>query len=163
MHLPSIDKKQIAQHGGYDKAFKALLNIVGELSTVEAVCSTFNSIPNISAFPAKDFIILSREGRLPKYEEFKADARKLAIDTDTEKGAKETLNLLLAAILGNALQRNVGENPCHILRVSHRPSKQSPDAVRFELWIDFPSDAEKLKAYLEDLCGTKIEDTPLTA
>lgn len=163
MYLPSIDKSQISQHGGYDNAYKALLNIVGELKTVEAVCSTFNSIPKISAFPAKDFVILSREARPPKYEAFKEDARKVIIDTVTEESAKAVLDLLLASILGEGLQREVGENPCQVLRMSHRPGFKTPHSVRFEIWMDFPTDATRIKSYFEDLLCLKVEESPLKA
>lgn len=164
MFLPSIDKEQTSKYGGYDNAYKALLKVVGDVTSVEAVCSTFNSIPRISLFSAKDFIILSRNGLAPKYESFKDDARKMAVDALTDDASRTVLELLLASILGDAMQNAIGENPCKVLRMSHRPGFKTPQSVRFEIWMDNPSNGPRLKSYFEDLlAGCKVEESALKA
>eukprot|EP00742_Colponemidia_sp_Colp-10_P021387 GILJ01025077.1.p1 GENE.GILJ01025077.1~~GILJ01025077.1.p1 ORF type:complete len:177 (-),score=25.83 GILJ01025077.1:107-637(-) len=164
MYLPAIDKQQTTTYGSYDLAYNALLNKVGVLKTVEAVCSTFNSIPKIGIFTPKDLIILSRDERPPKYEAFPNGSRKVIVDTYSDEASKVVLDLLLAAVLGDVLLNELGENPCHVFRVSHRPSMKNKEAARFEIWMDKPADEKAVKGFFDEmLVGYSVVESALAA
>eukprot|EP00388_Colpodella_angusta_P029852 GDKK01017835.1.p1 GENE.GDKK01017835.1~~GDKK01017835.1.p1 ORF type:complete len:180 (-),score=19.70 GDKK01017835.1:155-694(-) len=164
MFLPAITKELIQEHNGYDAAQKATLKVIGELKTIEEAASTFNSLPKLSSLAKNDSIVLSREGKAPKFEAFAADARKLVVDTSTDETTRAVLDTLLIALLGENIGKIVGENPCHILRMAHKPSQKTPNMVRFEVWMEpcLNGKGADVKTYFSEILnGCTFEESAL--
>lgn len=162
MFQPAITKEHLVEHKTYDAAQRATLKVIGELKTIEETASTFNSLPKLCSLAKNDSIILTRDGKAPKYESFSDSARKLVVDASTEEASRSVLDTLLIAILGENLTRMIGENPCHVLRMAHKPSQKSPLMVRFEVWMEPAEKSKDLLAYFTELlAGNPCEEVAL--
>lgn len=132
----------------YDGAFEE----VDYVSSIEEVFATINTIPNLTLLPQDDSLFFSRNKKIPRFENFPNGCR-ISLFTRTKSQADDVLLRLVAAVMGDAVTKQVteGEPVCDIIRITHKPHKLYVEAARLEVWCRESNKTKGLEDYFKEL------------
>ena len=163
MHLPNLSKEVVKEkfNDDWPRAQREMLKVVDDITTIEEMWSTFNSLPKIHLFPPHDVLILSRNALPPSYESL-PQGHRLQFLATTAESATVTVDLILTSVLGEqCTQKTGGASYCEIIRMSHKPGMNSKDGIKVDVWLNSGEKAAELKQYFVDLFKRKLEERKL--
>lgn len=159
-YLPNLTEEILKAHNGnYDGAQKAVLKTLEDVTTIEALFSSINSLLDFSNQPQKDALIFARDGVYPAFASFPGGHR-LWLMTNGVPNGKKTIEVVASLIMGESVRRVCnGEAAVHVVRIMHKPNARSQDGLHLDLWLDKKQHVEEVKKFiLEQL--TRVDVKP---
>ena len=151
--LPQITKEIVnkSYEGDWAKAQKALLKAVDDVTTIEELWSTVNSIPKLHQLNQSDNVIFARNSVDPSFESF-PNGHRIQITTTTSTAADKMFDLILISVVGEGCTTVCeGESTADVIRAAHKPSFQHKDSVRLEIWLRSGKYAKELMSHFSKM------------
>lgn len=172
--LPLITKEQIQQefNGDWNRAAESKTRRMDFITSVEELWSTMNSLPHICQLPVGSTYLFSRLDKPTTYEAYPNGIR-VTLKLFSSPACNKGVDILLALILGESLPECAGGSPtseegkdltnsyvpvCDLVRLCGRQSKEFPNSVQAEVWLNDKSYSDGI---VEAICETfKVEEIP---
>ncbi|ORC93150.1 uncharacterized protein TM35_000024760 [Trypanosoma theileri] len=135
--------------GDWTMAKQTLQQPLDYIRTVEELWSTINSLPKLHQLGNGSTFIFARNNIDASYEAF-PDGIRVLIDLYKAAVAERALEVVLGCVLGEGITQDVcdGKTVCDVLRLSSRPSHESPELLRLEVWLSDHTYAKAVSAYI---------------
>ncbi|CCW67080.1 unnamed protein product [Phytomonas sp. Hart1] len=136
--------------GDWNLASEQLMQRLDWLKTVEEVWSTMNSLPRIQQLGVGSTFIMARENKDPSFEAFPNGSRVM-INFFKPPATEKGMETVIAVVLGEAITNEVsdGLTVCDVIRIVVRPTREYPDMIRVEVWLNKSSFTSKVESFIK--------------
>ncbi|CCW59947.1 unnamed protein product [Phytomonas sp. EM1] len=142
--------------GDWKMASEQLMQRLDWLKTVEEVWSTMNSLPRIQQIGVGSTFIMSRENKDPSFEAF-PDGSRVIINFFKTPGTEKGMETVIAVVLGETIAHEVSDGlaVCDVIRIVVRPTREYPDMIRVEVWLNDSSFSSKVVAFMKKVLAER--------
>ncbi|KPI88182.1 hypothetical protein ABL78_2686 [Leptomonas seymouri] len=143
--------------GNWQRASQERTQKLDWITSVEELWSTMNSLPKVHQLGMGSTLIFARNKKEPpSYESFPNGSR-ITINLLRPPTTDGGLELVLATVMGETVAEKAsgGRPVCDVLRIAARPSREHPEQIRVEVWLNDAACSRAVAEFLAEAMRTK--------